>query len=103
MNVLTGRRTASLLEEDSKELSGKSFCKHMEATAKAKEESKEVYHNLTSTQNTCSGDCTNPSVKTLHSLVPNSFPKGEMGNFSLAGRLQYFLENCKILANDSKY
>ena len=55
MNVLMGVRTekgkakntlnnqASLLEEDSKELFGKSFRKVMVATAKAKKESKEVY------------------------------------------------------------
>ena len=55
MNVLTGVETkkvrvknalknhASLLEEDSKELFGKSFRKHIVATTKAKEESKEVY------------------------------------------------------------
>ena len=55
MNVLIGvgtekvkakntlKNQASLLEEDSKELFGKSFRKHMIATAKAKKESKEVY------------------------------------------------------------
>ena len=52
MNVLIGvgtekvkakntlKNQASLLEEDSKELFGKSFRKHMVATAKAEEESK---------------------------------------------------------------
>ena len=72
MNVLIGvgtekvkakntlKNQASLLEEDSKELLGKSFRKHMVATAKAKKESKEVYR-LTSTKNTLSGDCTNAS------------------------------------------
>ena len=55
MNVLMGVRTkkgkakntlnnqASLLEEDSKELFGKSFRKVMVATAKAKKDSKEAY------------------------------------------------------------
>ena len=55
MNVLIGvgtenvkakntlKNQASLLEEDSKELFGKSFRKHMVATAKAKKESKEIY------------------------------------------------------------
>ena len=55
MNVLIGLGTekvkakntlknqASLLEEDSKELSGKSFRKQMIATAKAKKEFEEVY------------------------------------------------------------
>ena len=55
MNVVTGvgtekvkgkntlKNQASLLKEGSKELFGKSFCKHMIATAKAKKESKEVY------------------------------------------------------------
>ena len=55
LNVLTGMRTekvkakntlknqASFLEEDSKELFGISFRKHMVATAKAKKESTEVY------------------------------------------------------------
>ena len=55
MNVLIGvgtekvkakntlKNQASLLEEDSKELFGKSFRKHMIATAKAKKESKEIY------------------------------------------------------------
>ena len=32
----------------------------------------------------------------------NLFPKGEIGKFPLAGRLQYFLENWKIQANDPK-
>ena len=36
------KNQASLLEEDSKELFGKSFRNHMIATAKAKKESKEV-------------------------------------------------------------
>ena len=36
------KNQASLLEEDSKELFGKSFRKHMMATAKAKKEPKEV-------------------------------------------------------------
>ena len=39
----TLKNQASLLEEDSKELFGISFRKHMVATAKAKKESKEVY------------------------------------------------------------
>ena len=55
MNVLIGvgteivkaknilKNQASLLEEDSKELFGKSFGKHMIATDKAKKEFKEVY------------------------------------------------------------
>ena len=55
MNVLIGvgkekvkakntlKNQASLLEEDSKELFGKSFRKHMIATAKAKKGFKEVY------------------------------------------------------------
>ena len=55
MNVLIGvgtvkvkakntlKNQASLLEEDSKEIFGKSFRKHIVATAKAKKESKEVY------------------------------------------------------------
>ena len=55
MNVLIGvgtekvkakntlKNQVSLLQEDSKELFGKSFRKHMIATAKAKKESKEVY------------------------------------------------------------
>ena len=55
MNVLIGvgtekvkakntlKNQTSLLEEDSKELFGKSFRKHMVATTKAKKESKEVY------------------------------------------------------------
>ena len=55
MNVLIGvgtekvkakntlKNQVSLLEEDSKELFGKSFRKHIVATAKAKKESKEVY------------------------------------------------------------
>ena len=37
------KNQTSLLEEDSKELFGKSFRKHMIATAKAKKESKEAY------------------------------------------------------------
>ena len=41
----TPKNQASLLEEDSKELFGKSFRKHMVATAKAKKESREVYRN----------------------------------------------------------
>ena len=55
MNVLIGvgtkivkaknilKNQASLLEEDSKELFGKSFGKHMIATDKTKKEFKEVY------------------------------------------------------------
>ena len=39
----TLKNQASLLEENSKELFGKSFCNHMVATAKAKKGSKEVY------------------------------------------------------------
>ena len=38
----------------------------------------------------------------MHPLVLNPFPKGEIGKFPLAGSLHYFLENWKILANDSK-
>ena len=41
-------------------------------------------------------------LKHVHPLVLNLFPKGEIGNFLLAGRLQYFLENWKILANEPK-
>ena len=41
-------------------------------------------------------------LKHVHPLVLNLFPKGEIGNFPLAGRLQYFLENWKILTNDPK-
>ena len=41
-------------------------------------------------------------LKHVHPLVINLFPKGEIGNFPLPGRLQHFLENWKILANDSK-
>ena len=156
MDVLTGGGTTSLLEEDSKELFGKSFRKHMVATAKAKKEYTEVYRKSrvnntekkplrkslllkkknggrfvsfsTSTfsrgQSASSsqssqrfqppwkskrpfgksflnkeGNLSQPKthfleivpihqLKHMHSLVPNSFPKGEMGNFSLAGRLQ---------------
>ena len=39
----TLKKQASLIEEDSKEPFGKSFLKHITATAKAKKESKEVY------------------------------------------------------------
>ena len=35
-------------------------------------------------------------------MVLNLFPKGEIGNFTLAGILQYFLENWEIVANDPK-
>ena len=41
-------------------------------------------------------------LKHVHPLVLNLFPKWEIGNFPLAGRLQYFLENWKILTNDPK-
>ena len=41
-------------------------------------------------------------LKHMHLLVLNLFPKAEIGNFPLAGRLQYFLENWKILTNDPK-
>ena len=41
-------------------------------------------------------------LKHLHYLVLNLFPKGGIGNFPLAGRLQYFLENWRILTNDPK-
>ena len=41
-------------------------------------------------------------LKHVHSLILNLFPKGEIGNFPLTGRLQYFLENWKILTNDLK-
>ena len=41
-------------------------------------------------------------LKHVHLLVLNLFPKAEIGNFPLAGRLQYFLENWKILTNDPK-
>ena len=187
MNVLIGVRTekikarntlknqAYLLEEDYKELFGKSFRKHMVATAKAKKESKEVYlksrlnnsdkrsfrkssslqkqnggdlhhsqrgclvevnqhhypnhlkgliHHgsqkghlvrVSSTKKEISLNITSPLPKThfseivpmhqlkhVHPLVLNLFPKGEIGNFPLAGKLQYFLENWKILTNDPK-
>ena len=60
-------------------------------------------NNLTSTKNAFSGDCTNAyRLKYVHPLVLNLFPKGEIGNFPLARRLQYFLENWKILTNYSK-
>ena len=41
-------------------------------------------------------------LKHVHPLVLNFFPKGEIGNFPHAGRLQYFLENWKILTNQPK-
>ena len=41
-------------------------------------------------------------LKHVHPLVLTLFPKGEIGNFPLAGRLQYFSENWKILTNDPK-
>ena len=41
-------------------------------------------------------------LKHVHSLVLNLFPKGKIGNFPLAGILQYFLENIKILKNNPK-
>ena len=41
-------------------------------------------------------------LKHVHPLVLKLFPKGEIVNFPLAGRLLYFLENCKILTNDPK-
>ena len=41
-------------------------------------------------------------LKHVHPLVLDLFPKGEIGNVPLAGRLQYFLENWKILTNDPK-
>ena len=41
-------------------------------------------------------------LKHVHPLVLKLFPKGKIGNFPLAGRLQYFLENCKILTKDPK-
>ena len=41
-------------------------------------------------------------LKHVHHLVQNYFPKGEIGSFLLAGRLQYFLENWIILTNDPK-
>ena len=41
-------------------------------------------------------------LKHVNPLVPNLFSKREIRNFSLAGRLQYFLENWKILINDRK-
>ena len=167
MNVLIGvgtekvkakntlKNQTSLLEEDSKELFGMSFRKHMVATAKAKKESKEVYresrvnnsdkrpfrkspslqkqnegrfvsfttskfsrsqstsssqpsqgsqppwkskksfgksflnkkgnlsqHNLTSTKNTFSGDCTNASVNSCASFGTKPF--SERGNRKLS-------------------
>ena len=57
-------------------------------------------NNFTSTKN---GYCTNAyQLKYVHLLVLNLFPKGETGNLALARRLQYFLENWKIVTNDSK-
>ena len=41
-------------------------------------------------------------LKHVHPLVLNVFLKGKIGNFPLAGRLQYFLENWKILTNNPK-
>ena len=41
-------------------------------------------------------------LENVHPLVLNFFPKGEIGNFPHAGRLQYFLENWKILTNQPK-
>ena len=41
-------------------------------------------------------------LKHVHPLILNLFPKREIGNFPLAGRLQYFLENWKILTNNPK-
>ena len=41
-------------------------------------------------------------LKHVHPLILNVFLKGKIGNFPLAGRLQYFLENWKILTNNSK-
>ena len=41
-------------------------------------------------------------LKHVDPLVQTLFPKGEKGNFPLAGRLQYFSENWKILTNDPK-
>ena len=41
-------------------------------------------------------------LKHVHPLVLKLFPKGEIGNFSLTGTLQYFLENWKILTNEPK-
>ena len=60
-------------------------------------------NNFTSTKNAFSGYCTNVyQLKYVHLLVLNLFPKGETGNLALARRLQYFLENWKIVTNDSK-
>ena len=41
-------------------------------------------------------------LKHAHPLVLKIFPKGEIGNFLLVGRLQYFLENWQTLKNDPK-
>ena len=182
MNVLIGlgtekvkakntlKKQASLLEEDSKELSGKSFRKQMIATAKAVYRKSRVnnsgktlfrespslqkqnggggdlyhlqcrstvevnqhHHNhlkglkhhgsqkehlvrVSSTKKETFLNITSPLPKThfpeivpihqlenVHPLVLNFFPKGEIGNFPHAGRLQYFLENWKILKNQPK-
>ena len=41
-------------------------------------------------------------LKHVYPLVLSVFPKGDIRKFLLAGRLQYFLENWKILTNDPK-
>ena len=41
-------------------------------------------------------------LKHVHPLLLNLLPKGEIRKFRLAGRLQYFFKNWKILTNDSK-
>ena len=38
----------------------------------------------------------------MHLLELNLFPKGKIGIFQLSGRLWYFLENLKILKNNSQ-